>query len=193
LTRDGRREQLLDVAAELIVERGITAATMEGVAERAGVSKALPYAHFDNADALISALHRREIDAVGAAVASAMRADAAPEERMRAAIHAYFDIVEERSRVLSLLMTPGSSSEREADDLSRIGHRFVAGLLEETFGVTGARGRALAAIMLGALWGALDAWAHGEAGRRTIEETLVGMLLHGIAGSGGRPGTGERV
>ena len=41
--------------ALLVSERGFGAITMEGVAARAGVSKALPYSHFENAEALTSA------------------------------------------------------------------------------------------------------------------------------------------
>ena len=48
-----RREQFLDVAAQLVVEQGADAVTMEAVAARAGVSKALSYRYFDNAGALL--------------------------------------------------------------------------------------------------------------------------------------------
>jgi len=46
LPRNERREQLLDVAAGLILEKGTEAVTMEGVAAAAGVSKGLGYAYF---------------------------------------------------------------------------------------------------------------------------------------------------
>ena len=62
LRRDQRRDQLLDSAAALLVERGPGAITMEGVAAEAGVSKALPYAHFDNATELLRQLRDRELD-----------------------------------------------------------------------------------------------------------------------------------
>ena len=56
-----RREQFLDVAAQLVVEQGADAVTMEAVAARAGVSKALSYRYFDNAGALLVALFEREV------------------------------------------------------------------------------------------------------------------------------------
>lgn len=37
----------------MLLERGAAAITMEGLAVQAGVSKALPYIHFDNAEAVL--------------------------------------------------------------------------------------------------------------------------------------------
>ena len=56
-----RREQFLDVAAQIVVEQGADAVTMEAVAARAGVSKALSYRYFDNAGALLVSLFDREV------------------------------------------------------------------------------------------------------------------------------------
>jgi AcrR family transcriptional regulator len=59
LTRGERRESLLDAATELLGAGGPGAVTMEGVAAAAGVTKALPYRHFPNADAVLVALVER--------------------------------------------------------------------------------------------------------------------------------------
>src|SRR5205823_5613658 len=72
LPGDLRRRQLLDVAIELLSEGGAEAVTMEGVAARAGVSKALGYRYFDNADQLLLALHDREMAEMGIRVRSAL-------------------------------------------------------------------------------------------------------------------------
>ena len=56
-----RREQLLDVAAAIALDSGLLALSMESVAQRAGVSKGLGYAYFENADALALALYDREV------------------------------------------------------------------------------------------------------------------------------------
>jgi len=67
--RSERRHQLLDVAAEKVVEHGVSAMSMERVAEWAGVSKALPYSHFDNIEDLLVALYQREAVSIGRAEA----------------------------------------------------------------------------------------------------------------------------
>ena len=48
LTAAQRKQQFLDVAAQLVVEQGADTVTMEAVAARAGVSKALSYRYFSN-------------------------------------------------------------------------------------------------------------------------------------------------
>ena len=61
LSRDERRAHFLDMAAEIITEHGADSVTMEGVAARAGVSKALGYRYFTNRDDLLMALFDREM------------------------------------------------------------------------------------------------------------------------------------
>ena len=65
---DDRRRQLLDAAARIIVEHGSAAMSMERLGAEAGVSKALPYKHFANSDAVLVELYRRETRALGRAV-----------------------------------------------------------------------------------------------------------------------------
>ena len=55
-----RRAQLLDAALHLVVTRGHNAATMEAVAEAAGVTKPVVYAQFGNRAELLAALLHRE-------------------------------------------------------------------------------------------------------------------------------------
>jgi AcrR family transcriptional regulator len=55
-----RRERFLDMAAEIIVESGVSAVTMESVAARSNVDKRLGYRYFTNRDDLIGALVERE-------------------------------------------------------------------------------------------------------------------------------------
>ena len=183
LSKEGRREQLLDVAADMVVERGIAALTMEGLAERAGVSKALPYQHFDNAGAVLIALYGREIGLLGRRVYEAVDGVADPETRVRAAIHSYFDIVAERGRVLGAFTGAGSNVAAEADGGARTGVAFVAELLVKPFGFSGSRATALASMFLGTLGGATDSWAHGDAGRRSTEAVLASVIIGGLRGA----------
>ena len=54
-----RREQLLDAAAAVFLERDLTQATMGDVAEAAGVAKGTVYLYFDSKSALLTALRAR--------------------------------------------------------------------------------------------------------------------------------------
>lgn len=55
-----RREQLLDVAKQLVGERGLFSITIEAVASRAGVSRPIVYHHFGDLRGLLEALVARE-------------------------------------------------------------------------------------------------------------------------------------
>lgn len=179
LSKEARREHLLDVAADMLVERGAAALTMEGLAERAGVSKALPYAHFDNAADVVNALYAREVAHIGASMTTAVSAAPDGEAQVRAAIHAYFDIVGQRGRVLSMLTAIGATAPGGDP---RLGHRFVAEILEQSLGLNGKRGLALATIIFAATHGAIESWAHRDLGRAQLEEMVVRMILSGARG-----------
>ncbi|MFI7120066.1 TetR/AcrR family transcriptional regulator [Amycolatopsis sp. NPDC049868] len=58
-----RRAQVLDAALHLVVTRGHNAATMEAVAEQAGVTKPVVYGQFRSRNELLAALLRREQEA----------------------------------------------------------------------------------------------------------------------------------
>jgi AcrR family transcriptional regulator len=58
--RSVTRERLLDAAAEVFGERGITAASVEEICERAGYTRGAFYSNFANKDELVVALLDRE-------------------------------------------------------------------------------------------------------------------------------------
>ncbi len=55
-----RREQLLDVTKEIVAAHGFHAASIEGVARAAGISRPIVYGHFGDLDGLLEALVDRE-------------------------------------------------------------------------------------------------------------------------------------
>jgi AcrR family transcriptional regulator len=190
LSKEERREQLLDAAAVLVVERGLGGITMEGLAEQAGVSKALPYQHFDNADVVLVELYRREIGWLGARIVSAVASISDPAARVQAAIHAYFDAVVERGAILGALSNPANGVAAEADDGQRAGVEFVAQLLVEPFGFAGRRARMLASMLMGTLFGAVDSWAHNDGGRERIEHTVTTMIVAALREARATEGAG---
>jgi TetR/AcrR family transcriptional regulator, fatty acid biosynthesis regulator len=60
LTPQARREQILDEAARVILDEGLTAVSMERLAREVGISKGLVYNYFPTRDALLAALLHRE-------------------------------------------------------------------------------------------------------------------------------------
>lgn len=59
LSKEARREQLLDAAMQIVAERGADALTMGHLAESAGVTKPIVYEHFGGRPGVLVALYRR--------------------------------------------------------------------------------------------------------------------------------------
>jgi AcrR family transcriptional regulator len=176
MSRAARREQLLDASGRLLVERGAEAVTMERVAEWAGVSKALPYAHFENSDDVLVALHDRVVGELGGRILGALEEAPDGVDRVRLVVATYLDTVADLGPILGAVTAPGSPSARLADRDQRIGPRFVARLLIEHFALPKDRAKAAAPIVLAALTGAVAAWSDRVASRRQVEEMSIAVL-----------------
>ena len=99
-----RRDQILDVAARLIVEEGLQAATMERLARVAGISKALVYNYFATRDALLGALLQREQAELGdRGMGAALRAGSFPE-LIAQTTRLYLEHVRDRGPLIAALL-----------------------------------------------------------------------------------------
>jgi AcrR family transcriptional regulator len=188
LSRGERRNHLLDVAADLIVDGGFEAVTMEGVAARAGVSKGLGYAYFDNRDELLAALFDRELGgldhAVTEAVWAARRAHATFSEQLRASFDASLDIVAERGRLIGALLAGsrgGGPLEHRRVARQRNVEVFYVEMITAEFGIDERTALAAVGILLGGFNGAIDLWSRQHAGRRRLTETYLGLATGGLA------------
>jgi len=177
LSKLDRRSQLLDVAAVLVLERGSGSVTIERVAAEAGVSRALAYQHFENADDVLVALYRREVTFLAEAILAAVDAANGPDAQLRAAIATFLDIVSERHGLFTVLVAAGSTVPAKADDGTRAGHRFAEDLFKRIFGLPPRRARVAAAMTFGALNGGVEALAAGDLRRREVEAAAVDIAL----------------
>ncbi|MFD4831665.1 TetR/AcrR family transcriptional regulator [Streptomyces uncialis] len=91
LSKQARREQLLDTAVAIVRTRGADGLTLVTLAEEAGVSRPIAYDHFATRPGLLLALHQRLDDRHRAAITQALR-DAEPSagEVARVISAAYF-------------------------------------------------------------------------------------------------------
>ncbi|MDQ0563829.1 AcrR family transcriptional regulator [Rhizobium mesoamericanum] len=89
------RQQLLDVAARLTMEQGISAVTLDAVSGASGVSKGGLLHHFPTKNALLDALFESLLDRFDADINERMREDALPHGRFtRAYLHAVANLRE---------------------------------------------------------------------------------------------------
>ncbi|WP_392567665.1 TetR/AcrR family transcriptional regulator [Actinacidiphila glaucinigra] len=77
-----RERQMLDAAVAGFGRLGHRAASMDGIAERAGVGKPLLYLHLTSEEELFTACVRREAVALSSAVTGALDAGESPERRL---------------------------------------------------------------------------------------------------------------
>lgn len=185
LTKDDRRAQLLDVASELVRTSGTGAVTMERLADRAGVSKALVYLHFDNSSAVLARLYDLEVSRLAEQVLAAVGRARTPETKLRAAVATYLDVAEERGALFATLAaerraTGPAGAAGQVED-GRVARGFVADLLTDLFDLPPARARVGAAMLFGALSAGVEAWTAGDLSRRAVEDGVVSVGLH-VAG-----------
>jgi AcrR family transcriptional regulator len=172
---DDRRHQLLDAAAQVIVEHGAGAMSMERLAAEAGVSKALPYKHFENSEAVLAELYRRETAALGRSVWQALSEAAPGDDLIRLSIRVYFDAVAQRGPVLAALSGPGSTIAWVADP-GQAGVTFEVEVFNRFHGLDRRRAKVVAGMIQGAVVGATGTWLAGFGTREDLEDDLVAMI-----------------
>jgi AcrR family transcriptional regulator len=179
-----RREHLLDVAAQMLLDDGFEALSMEGVAQRAGVSKGLGYVYFENAEELALALFDREVGAIYARVEEAMSTAYPFAVRLRRALRVYLDIVAERRGLFAILQTK-LSGRRLTRTVRRRIESFVdfwSRQIQIEFDVAPAVAGCLASGVLSFADACGRSWQAGRITRQEMEDSCVAFLLAGLRG-----------
>jgi AcrR family transcriptional regulator len=160
-----RREQLLDAALDLALERGFHAVTIDGVARAAGVTRPVVYGLFPDVSALLSALVQREQERALAGLLGALPSvpeggvPVDPEELVVAGLTAFLTSVHDNPRTWRVMLLPPEGAPRELQD------RLVA-----------ERDAALAQIRELTVWG-----MPRLRGGATLDPELFARALQGLA------------
>lgn len=113
LTADARREQIIDVAIKVFGSAGYHGASMNDIADAAGVTKPVLYQHFDSKSALFAAL----LDEVGtrllASIAEATANATDGRQQTELGFLAYFSWVAQRHDEFMLLFGGGARNDAE--------------------------------------------------------------------------------
>lgn len=88
LTAAERRAQLMEVGRAVFAENGFENASLEVIAQRAGVTKPIIYEHFGSKEGLHAAIVEREMDELVTRVSDAM-STGSPRERFEGAVVAF--------------------------------------------------------------------------------------------------------
>jgi AcrR family transcriptional regulator len=178
-----RREQLLLVAGEIFAEHGYHGASMEQLAEAAGVSKPVLYQHFMSKQELYLAVVRAAVEEMELVVRRALAGTEDNRARIHGAIGAYFDFV--RTSRFQLLFSSGELADADVRaEVEGAEHRIAveigtliatdAGLSETAANFLASTVRGLA--MQGARW-----WVeHQEVDRDEAVRLLARLVWRGL-------------
>lgn len=150
---------MLDAAVSVFSKRGYHAASMDEIAELAGISKPMVYAYLGAKEDLFTACIRREADRMMTAIAAQARDDLPPDEQLWLSLQAFFRFVDEHRDSWSMLYHQargeGGSLATELDTIRVRIVDLVSYLLGRSGAAHGARAtesdlRALAFALVGA-------------------------------------------
>jgi AcrR family transcriptional regulator len=121
------RDAILDAAAELVIERGVTAVAMSHVAERTGITRATLYKYFPDVREILNAWHERQVAANLDELAIAHDAEATPGDRLAGVLDAYARMVyEQHSSELVALLHDSEHAVRGYDRLAKMLRDVIA-------------------------------------------------------------------
>ena len=171
-----RRAAFIEAAAEIVLERGASAVTMDGVAARSGVNKRLGYRYFRNREELLRALIDRELDEVTVRTRQLLPPNPSYEQRVRTDVKVYLGLIQERGPLLAKLR---SGPDAPADiGLERPVQEW-AERIRLASNLPAAQAEVLSRIILAALYGASDALEKQVAPLDEIAEIFATLTLAG--------------
>lgn len=186
---DVRRDLLMDAAAEMVAAGDADSVSMEAVAQRSGVSRALVYKHFANRQALLHALYERESTHLHRALSEAVQRASTLEDMLRALVTGALAAQAERGATFAALASQAGrpreqrdrQRRRDAETLRHFTRQAVAELdLDEDVART-ALGLALSSIsvVLGR-WRRQPSPAHAA----VLADTWLAMTIGGLRSLG---------
>jgi AcrR family transcriptional regulator len=183
LSHAQRRKQLLDAAASLIIERSLDAVTMEGVAARAGVSKALPYRFFTNRDDLLMALYDREAGILTRRMREATRLVEGFDARVRAIVETWLAGVSERGLVLGMLVLAsplaGPIEERRQHMVATLASEW-GGAVARELGLEEHRAQRMMTVVLVGSQALIPFWLLHPDQRQSLIDDFVEYVVGGM-------------
>lgn len=178
---------MLDAAVEVFSRSGFHPASMDEIADTAGVSKPMIYAYLGSKDDLFSACIVREAERLMERIAAAVPTGLTPDERLYCGLLAFFEFVAEYRDGWIVLYRQARVQGAFAGQITALRERIivvVAGLLAGASG-DGARSHAMptAYALVGAAE-ALSDWGveHPEQTPARLAHRLMDLMWTGFSG-----------
>ncbi|MFD8437104.1 TetR/AcrR family transcriptional regulator [Streptomyces microflavus] len=183
LSKQARREQLLNTAVTIVRTRGADGLTLVTLAEAAGVSRPIVYDHFGTRPGLLLALHRRLDERHRAAIAEALQeAGPAADEVARVISATYFACATDMPELDAVSAALKGNPEMETIQRELLGgytDLMAAALLPHS----GLAPEALRLRCVGVLGAAEAVAAELNRGRASVDDAvtaLTGLIVGGL-------------
>jgi AcrR family transcriptional regulator len=182
-----RRATLLE-AADRVVQRDGSAASMNVIAAEAGITKPILYRHFGDKRGLYRALAARHTEELLERLRAALLTRGGLAARTRATVDAYLSAIEERPQVYRFLVQRAAVEEPDVRGdvegfVRRFGDELAAGIRNEPLlrGIGEVRAAVWAHGIAGMVQATGDWWLdHPEVPRATVVEELSALLIAGF-------------
>ena len=145
LPRSVREQQMLDAAVAVFAAAGYHAASMDEIAERAGISKPMVYAYLGTKEELFIACLHREATRLMENIVAAATPGLPPDEQLWRGLRAFFAFVGQHRDGWSVLYRQARGQERFAAELAGMRRRTVDVVVGLLTGALTASGRPAAA------------------------------------------------
>lgn len=187
LPKAQRREQLMDTARSVFVEQGYHAASMDDIAECAGVSKPLLYQHFPSKLDLYLAILDSGIESLLATSDFSLSNITDNKQRVRATIRSYLEFVDDPNGAYRLVFASDLTNEPEVRArMTHLDHeviRRIAAVIKEDTGLSESQAQLLGAGLHGLSQVASTAWlGNPDINRDEAVELLSSLAWKGISG-----------
>ena len=177
---------MIETAEAVFAERGYSAASMDDIAERVGVSKPMLYEYFNSKEGLLLACIRQSRAALRDVTAQATSGATSPEDALHRGLLAFFVFIRERRQAWSLLRHEmaliGTPAADEIEETRRQQTDLIAALMSGHFDSgDDLRAEAAAEFVVGACE-RLAIWCerHDEVSPELATEYAMDVLWSGL-------------
>ena len=170
---------ILDCAAKLVGEEGVSAVTMERLGTEAAISKALVYNYFPSVKLLLQTLLTREYRHLRRVQLEAAESAETLEQMVRRVTKVYLSYISDRGLIIERLsMEPSVANSGDPNKYGRDpAVNYLAEILCDNFNIDIEVARATVDISYGMPTAAGQYLIHNDINLQTIEDITVAMIL----------------
>ena len=179
LSPKARKSMILDCAAKLVADEGVSAVTMERLGMEAGISKALVYNYFPSVTVLLQTLLTREYRHLRRVQLEVAESADTLEQMVRRVTKVYLSYISDRGLIIERLSLEPSVAN--SGDPNKYGRdpavNYLAEILCDNFNIDIEVARATVDISYGMPTAAGQYLIHNDINLQTIEDITVAMFL----------------